>query len=189
MNEGGVERPEPTEQDRQNERTRNDIASKQEDEFNHCRILALRKLGPWWVPSMKLTLIDAAECGPTGPNDPPRIPAAVAYKVKRGDGEERIDRYVREVEGKVIAGERYEDVFGDLLNEEHPTKRIEVRGQQVPIKRYHVYWSAVELYHPQSAQQLAENRVSRERRKAERTLQKWIDANPLLAHAGLRPED
>jgi hypothetical protein len=57
--------------------------------------------------------------------------------------------------GQVLTADRYEPLFGELLTEKHPTRTVEVRGQQVPVGTYELCWSALELYSPMSAEQLA----------------------------------
>ncbi len=134
--------PEVTEQDRDNAEMRQTIAAQQEAEVLHCQMLTLRSLGPGWEPSMRLTLVRVEDCRPTGKNDPDPERIAVAYRVSRGEGEDRLVRFVRETpSGKVLVSDRHEDVFKGLLDEKHPTKTMEIKGQQVPCKRYQLYWS------------------------------------------------
>ena len=57
---------------------------------------------------------------------------------------------------------------------------LEVAGRQVPTKRYQLYWSALELYEPHSAEELAQMRESREQRKAARERKRWTEENPLF---------
>jgi len=169
---------------------REEIADRQQAEYRHAEALALRKLGPGWIPWMKLTLVSADDCRPTGKDDPAPFPVAVAYKVTCGKGEDRLDRFLRELPtGEVVSSGWYEDVFCGLLEEKHPTRTVEVGGRRVPGKRYQLYWSALELYHPRSADQLAALRVSRERKKAERAEKKWAADNPLLAWAERANQD
>lgn len=176
--------PQPTERDLANASMRQAIAERQNAQYHHAEVLALRLLGPGWAPSMKLSLYQADECRPTGKDDPAPVPVAVAYKVSRWLTGERQDRFVRELpSGELLCCERYENVFEGLLDEKHPTKTLEVRGAKVPTRRYQLYWSALELYEPRSAEQLAELRASRERGKAQREEKKWALENPLLAWA------
>lgn len=186
----GPEKPEPTEQDRRNAELRREISIRQNAEYHKAQILALRKLGPGWEPSMKIVVYRIEDCGPTGRDDPPRVPVAVAYKVKRRTADGWIDRYLREKDtGEILASEEHEDVFEGMLDEEHPHLTIEVRGQHIPRKRYQHYWSALELYHPKSAEGLAALRESRERKREERADAKWLEENPLFAQAGMTRKD
>jgi hypothetical protein len=76
-----------------------------------------------------------------------------------------------------------------MLLEPHETAGFMHNGVFCRTHKFSLCWAPFDLYHPKTAEQLAELRVSREQKKAERELQRWIDDNPLLAHAGLRPED
>jgi hypothetical protein len=80
-------------------------------------------------------------------------------------------------DGQIRQAQSYEPLFGELLHEPHPTRTIEVRGQQVRCPRYSLCWSALDLYEPRSAEQLATARVKREQRATE----KEVQANPLFA--------
>jgi hypothetical protein len=79
--------------------------------------------------------------------------------------------------GHILHAGSYEPLFGALLHEKHPTRTIEVRGQQEPCPRYSLCWSALELYEPRSAEQLAAARAKREERASE----KEAEAHPLFA--------
>ncbi len=109
-------------------------------------------------------------------------PVATVYKVYQGElrlSDKSI--YLRRMpDGTVRKADSYEPLFGDLLEEKHPTRTVEVRGQRVPVGRYEVVWGALELYHPRDADQLAALRVSRERGKAERAEAKERAENPLF---------
>jgi hypothetical protein len=84
-------------------------------------------------------------------------------------------------DGQVHKATSYEQLFGDLLQEKHPTRTVEVRGEQIPIDRYELSWSALEIFHPLSADQLAALRFSRARGKQTREQKRWEKENPLLA--------
>ena len=79
--------------------------------------------------------------------------------------------------------DRYEVLFGPLLEEKHPKRTVEVRGKQVPVGRYELCWSALERYEPRSAEQLAQRRATRQRLRQERDERRWAEENPLLAWA------
>ena len=70
-----------------------------------------------------------------------------------------------------------DNVFGPLLTEMHPTKTIEVKGQRVQLPRWQMYWSALELYEPRSAEQLAaaQPRVDRHRPERPVTLRNRVE--------------
>lgn len=164
----------PTAQDLANAATRQAIADRQNDEYAEAQRLALAALGPGWTPWMKLVLIDA-DHRRTGNI----TPVATVFKVYRG--EERLtERSVflrRMPEGQVLRADSYEPLFGELLEEKHPTKTLEVKGQQVPVGRYELCWSALEQYHPRSAESLAAAREKRE----EKAVERQAEENPLFA--------
>jgi hypothetical protein len=172
--------PQPTDRDRENALRRQEIAARQGEEYAEAQRLALEALGPGWTPWMKLTLIDS---------DSHRMgnaqPVATAYKVYRGEQRltENAVYLLRMPDSQVRQAQSPEPLFGDLLHEPHPTRAIEVRGGQVPCPRYSLCWSALERYEPRSAEQLAQLRASRERRRQERQDKQWAKENPLLAWA------
>jgi hypothetical protein len=170
--------PQPTERDRENERRRQAIALRQNAEHDEAVALALAALGPGWTPWMKISLIPA-DHRQTGDDRP----VATIYKVYRGAARTSENAlFLRRMpDGRVLTSDRYEPLFGDLLEEKHPTRTVEVRGRQAPVSRYEVVWSALELYHPRSAEQLAAQRQTREQKKAERQEKRWREENPLLA--------
>jgi hypothetical protein len=143
-----MDAPEPTAQDHDNARRRQQIADRQAEEYEEAERLALEALGPGWMPWMKLALIDSdhRRTGNTAA-------VATVYKVYRG--EQRLTErsaYLRRMpDGRVLRADSYESLFGDLLHEQHPTRTIEVRGRQVPAGKYELCWSALELYEPKSA--------------------------------------
>jgi hypothetical protein len=163
-----------TPQDIENARRRRQIAARQAEEYAEAERLALEALGPGWTPWMKLSLLDS-DHRRTGNT----VPAATAYKVYRG--EERLTEnslFLRRMpDGQVRHTSSYEPLFGGLLHEPHAERTIEVRGQQVPCPRYSLCWSALELYEPRSAEQLAAARVKRE----QRVLDREAEAHPLFA--------
>jgi hypothetical protein len=170
--------PEPTEQDRENARRRREIAEHQAKEYAEAERLAQKALGPGWSPWMKLSLIDS-DHHRTGNTEP----VATVYKVYRGA--ERLTEnsvYLRLMPaGQVQQAPSYEPLFGEMLQAPHPTRTLEIRGQQVPCPRYSLCWSALERYEPLPAEKLAALRTTRERKKAERAEKRWAEAYPLLA--------
>jgi hypothetical protein len=168
----------PTHQDIENARRRQQIAARQAEEYAEVERLASEALGPGWTPWMKLSLIDS-DHRRTGNTEP----VATVYKVYRGD--ERLTEhsaYVRRMpDGEVLYADTYEPLFGELLQEKHPTRTVEVRGQRVPVDRYELCWSALELYEPKSAEELAASRATRERKAEARAVTHAMEANPLFA--------
>ena len=165
----------PTPQDIDNARLRRQIADRQAEEYAEAERLALAALGPGWPPWMKLLLIDS-DHRRTGNTEP----AATVYKVHRG--KERLSEhsvYLRPMpDGSVRQADNYEELFGELLHEPHPTRTLELpNGQVVPAPRWTLCWSALERYEPRTAEQLAEGRAKREQRAIETEAQQ----NPLVA--------
>ena len=164
----------PTHQETENARIRQGIADRQAEEYADAERLALEALGPGWTPWMKLSLLDS-DYHRTGNTQP----VATAYKVYRG--EKRLSEhavYLRRMpDGQVRQADSYEPLFGELLHEPHPTRTLEVRGRHVPCPRYSLCWSALDLYEPRSAEQLAAARAKREQRATERK----AEENPLFA--------
>jgi hypothetical protein len=164
----------PNNQDIANAALRQAIAARQNEEFAEVERLAHAVLGPEWKPWMALRLLDAdhRQTGNT-------TPVATVFKVYRG--EERLTEnsvFIRRIsDGQVLTAGSYEPLFADLLTEKHPTKTVEVKGQHIPVGRYELCWSALEQYHPRSAESLAAAREKRE----ERAVEKEALANPLFA--------
>ena len=127
---------------------------------------------------MKLALIDSDYH-----HGASREAAVVAHKVYRGkDGLPKNSVFLRRMpDGQVRKSEKYEELFGEMLHEEHPTRRIEIKGRLVPAPRWTLCWASLERYEPRSAEQLAALRVSRETKKAEREERKFQEERPLWA--------
>jgi hypothetical protein len=164
----------PNRQEIENARIRRQIADRQAKEYAEAQALADAALGPGYTPWMKLSLIDS-DHRRTGNAEP----VAVAYKVHRGA--KRLNEhsvYIRRMpDGQIKHADSYEPLFGDLLQEPHPTLTIAIPGRTIPCPRYELCWSALELYQPQSAEQLAAQRVKRE----DRAVEQLAEANPLFA--------
>lgn len=164
----------PTDQEIDNAATRAAIAAKQNAEYDEAQALAEQVLGKGYFPWMKLSLID---------NDHRRSgdsePVATVYKVCRGRRflSERSRFLRRMADGTVQHADNYETLLGELLGEKHPTRTVEVRGEQVPVRRYQLCWSALQKYEPRSAEQLAEARQKRE----EQAVEKQVRDLPLFA--------
>jgi hypothetical protein len=169
--------PEPIQQDIDNAAARQRIADRQLAEYSEAVALTLAALGPGCAPWMKLVLIDA-DHRRTGNTEP----VATVYKVYRG--EDRLSEnsvFLRRMpDGTIRKADRYEPLFGELLEEKHPTRTVEVRGQQVPVGRWELCWQALELYRPQTAEALAKGRETRERNKTAREEAEHRASNPLF---------
>ena len=138
----------PTDRDTENVRIRQEIAARQAEEYDEAERLALAVLGPGWTPWMKLCLIDSDHR-----HNGDRVPAATVYKVYRG--QDRLTEnsvFLRRMpDGQVVQAESYVPLLGDLLPTKHPTRTVEIRGQQMAVDKYELCWSALEQYHPKSA--------------------------------------
>jgi len=176
----------PTQQDQGNAAMRQAIADRQNAEYAEALKLAQGTLGPGWQPWMKLSLIDS--CHRQNGNEEPM---ATAYKVYRGKHRltENAVFLRRMPDGSVRQAAGYEELFGDLLHEPHPTKRLQVKGEQVPAPRWTLCWSSLELYTPRPAEELAALRVSRAAGKDRKADKTWAEENPLLAQAGIKRQD
>jgi hypothetical protein len=100
------------------------------------------------------------------------------FTVQNAEGEKR-HFTVKDGQATECAG--HEERFGPLLLERHPTMTIEVRGEKVHPLRYSLCWAPIQTYQPRSAEQLAEARTRRQRKKAERDEPKYEREYPLFA--------
>jgi hypothetical protein len=107
-------------------------------------------------------------------------PLTTVFTVKNAAGERR---HFMIVGASPVECESMEAGFGPMLLEPHPTRTITVRDQHVHPYRYSLCWSAFERYEPRTAEQLAQLRANRERRRQERQQLRWVEENPLLAWA------
>ena len=178
--------PEASDRDRRNAATRQIIADRQNAEYAEVLKLALDTLGPGWTPWMKLTLIES-DHRQTGNVEA----VATVYKVYRG--EQRLTEnsvFLRRMpDGQVLKADNYEELFGEMLMEKHPSRVIDFKGRQEPHPRWTLCWSALARYTPRSASALAALRVSRQQGRAAREDRKFAVENPLFAEAGIKRPD
>jgi hypothetical protein len=172
------DQPQPTNQDRENERRRLAIAQRQNDEYMRVLRWAIGKFGPGYLPTGRHYLLDKEEEDRSRREGTPAVAAATVYTVRHEETGRR--RHFVVDDGKVREVGDYHEAFGPMLKEPHPTMRIEVKGRQVPPHRYSLCWAAIETYTPRSAEALAKTRATRERNKAAREEQTWRDAAPLF---------
>ncbi len=179
-----AKKAEPTEGDRENERRRQAIAERMEAEYVEALKLSLGTLGPGWTPWMKISLIDSDYY--QRHDGTPEV-RATAYKVYRG--EERLTEnsvyLMRRSDGTVVKADNYEDLFGDLLKEKHPTRGFTHNGTWIAYDRWTLCWSALEFYHPKSVETLAKLRATREANKDA----KFAADYPLFDLAGFERQD
>lgn len=180
------ETPQPTEHDHENARIRQEIADRQAQEYGQVLAWALGAFGPGWEPSCRHFLVSKQEEDRVRYTGDRPVAAATVYVVKNA---KEVKRHFTVTDGQVVECAGYEEGFGSMLLEPHPTQTIEVKGQRVHPHRYSLCWAPYELYHPKSAEQLSALRVSRERGKEERADKKFAEENPLLAQAGIRRAD
>jgi hypothetical protein len=165
----------PSAQDIENARLRAEIAARFKAEYDQCAAWAEQLFGPGYEPSHRHFLVDKQDedrCRHTGERP---TPAATVFTVRHIETGER--RHFMLPDGKPVEVSSYQEGFGSLLLEPHPTMRIEVRGQMVAPHRYSLCWSSIETYKPRSAEALA---AARERRE-ERNIERQADENPLFS--------
>jgi len=164
----------PTAQDIENARIRQEIAARFQAEYNQCAAWAEQLFGTGYQPSHRHFLVDKEDedrCRHTGERP---TPAATVFSVRHIESGERRHFLIRD--GKPVVVASYEEGFGPLLLELHPTLRIEVREQMVAPQRYSLCWSSIETYKPRTAEELAAARQRREERKVEQD----AESNPLF---------
>jgi hypothetical protein len=137
---------------------------------------AERAFGSGYSPVGRHFLLDKEEetsCRTTGERP---VAAATVYTVRNDAGRKRHFT----VDGETITEHPdMETGIGAMLLEQHPTMRIEVRGQMVAPHRYSLCWAGCELYNPRSAEQLAAGRKGRQHAKEVREAKKFAEENPL----------
>jgi hypothetical protein len=172
--------PEPTPQDHENARLRQEVAERLAREYAEVLQLALGAFGSGWVPSHRHFLVELGEeerVRYTG--ERPRA-AATVYTVKNAAGEQR---HFSVEGGRAVEHAGYQAGFGPMLLEPHPARGFEHKGQWCPYHRYSLCWAPFGRYEPKTADQLAARRATRQRKKAEREEKQWAKENPLLAWA------
>jgi hypothetical protein len=161
--------PEPTHQERENARRRQEIADHFRNQYLEALALAEQVLGPGWEPTGFHTLVEKDEEDRAHRTNTKPVPAAKVITAAK-DGVKRHFRVETMAEC-----ETPEAGFGDMLMEPHPTKGFEHRGQWCRIHRYSLCWGWYESsYAPKSAEDLAAARERRED-KAEKKWQAQVD--------------
>lgn len=174
-------------QDAENARMREEIAERLQAIYIACLKNCINCFGPGWMPSHRHDLIEKDEAARVRYTpEYPKVSATV-YSAKGAEGGRR--HFVLDGQGVPREVASMEAGFGAMLLEPHPTRRLEVRGELVALHRYDLCWRPYELYKPKSAEQLASLRTSRAVKKLARERAKWIEENPLLAQAGLIPDE
>jgi hypothetical protein len=174
--------PEPTEQDRENERIRREIADAQRATYEECLAWSVKAFGPGWTPSHKHCLIDKdEEARVRYTSEPPKVSATV-YTIRKGD---ETRHFTVTDDGQVVEHASMEAGFGDLLLAPHPSRFVEHNGKRIACHRFSLCWAGFALYHPRSAEDLAKLRETRERKREERADRKFAQDHPLFAYMGL----
>jgi hypothetical protein len=170
---------EPTHQERENARRRQEIADHFRNQFLEALALAEKVLGPGWEPTGFHTLVEKDEEDRARRTNTKPVPSAKVITAAK-DGVKRHFRVETMTEC-----ETPEAGFGEMLMEPHPTKGFEHRGQWCRIHRYSLCWGWYEPdYTPASAEKLAAAREKRED-KAEAKFQKEVDE---AANSSLFPD-
>lgn len=165
---------EPTDLDRENAARRNAIALRFRKEYLEALGYAMSLFGPGWEPHGKHSLVTHEEAARVRYTGERATPAAVVITARK----ERDERHFIVENGTARECGPYAEALKHMLDERHPTRRVTVRGEEVPISMYEVQWSGFEPdYRPQSADQLAAAREKREAKALEREAQ----AHPLFA--------
>lgn len=178
--------PDPTSRDFANAALRQTVADRQRDEYRRVLAWADSIMGPGWLPHGRHYLLEIEEEEIARREGTTAKAAATVYTVTNGV---RKRHFMVGEDGKAQEVAGYKEGFQEMLLEPHPTRLIEVRGEKVSPHRYSLNWAPIELYEPRTAEELAALRVSREKGKVEREERKWKEENPLLASAGIKPED
>jgi hypothetical protein len=176
---------EPTELEKANAAYRDAVSARQRAEYQQVLAWADRIMGPGWLPVGRHYLLDKEDedrCRKTGERP---VAAATCYTVTNGASK----RHFVVREGQLVEVSGYEEGFGPMLLEPHPSMRIEVRGQMVAPHRYSLCWAPIELYRPQTADQLAAGRATRERMREEREEAAFREEAPLFHAAGIKRQD
>jgi hypothetical protein len=170
----------PTPQDIANARRRAEIAARFQAEYALAEALAVSAFGAGWKPVCYHSLVDHDEADAPRRESRRLRPAAVVYTAEK-DGERR-HFVVVDGQAKEVAG--YQQGFGGMLTEPHPTRTFTVKGQTHHVHRYGLYWAGYEPdYRPRSAEQLAAAR----RRREQKAVEKEAEERPLFADV-IRPE-
>jgi len=175
--------PQPTEQDRQNARIRQEIAQAQLEAYAQVLKWALGAFGPGWLPSHKHFLLDRDEEARVRYTEERAQAAATVYTAKNSAGQAR--HFTVDPEGRAKECADYQEGFGAMLFEEHPSQGFEHGGKFCHYYRYSLCWAPFDLYEPMTAEGLAKLRQSRERKRQDRADAKWAADHPLLAWSGL----
>jgi hypothetical protein len=173
--------PQPTFQDRENARRRQEIADHFRTQFEEARALVESVLGPGFIPVGRHYLVDHDEEERARSTGGPGTPAATVISAEKGG----VRRHVLVIGDRLRECSGYEDGFGAMLTEPDPQRTFLHKGEQVHVHKHSLYWAGYEKdYAPRTAEQLAAAREKREE-KAEEKEQKEIE---YLANASLFPE-
>ena len=151
---------EPTEQDRENATRRAEIAARFQAEYDQCAAWTEQVFGPGYEPSCRHFLLDKEDedrCRRTGERP---TPASTVFTVRHADTGEKRHFVLRD--GQPVKVASYEEGFGPMLLEPHPTRGFMHQGAFHHYHRYSLCWAPIETYRPRPAESLAAARQKRE---------------------------
>lgn len=176
----------PTQQDIDNARIRREVAARQQAAYDECLRWAASAFGPGWFPCHRHFLVEhdeEARVRYTG--ERPKV-AATVYTVRNDDGE---SQHFTVENGAVVPHAGYQEGFGSMLLETHPTRGFVHQGKFHHVHRYSLCFAPYELYDPKTVEQLVALRASRERKREHREDERWTAQYPLFARAGFTRRD
>lgn len=156
-------------------------------EYAECLTMALKAFGPGWLPGHRHFLIDKDEEDRVRYTGEKARVAATVYTVRNEAGQPR--HFTVAEDGKLTEHANFEEGFGAMLLEPHPTRGFQHQGKWCQVHRYSLCFAPYTLYTPKTAEQLAALRASRERRRAQREDKKWAEEHPLFASAGFKRDE
>lgn len=157
---------EPTAQDIENARLRQEIAERFRREYQDALALTEQAFGLGWVPAGKHSLVTHEESDRARREGGRAVATMSVVTARNAAGDARHfaveDGVPREVPG-------WKEAFGSMLTEPDPNRTIEVRGERVHPHKFELHWSGFDGdYTPRTAVQLAEAREKRERKAEEK---------------------
>ena len=169
----------PTDQDRENARIRQEIAARQAQEYDQVQAWAEAAFGPGWRPSHRHFLVSIEEEERVRYSGERPQAAATVYTARHEEtGEKR--HFTVSADGNVTECDSYQAGFGAMLFEPHPTRGFTHQGKWCPYHRHSLCWAPYERYQPKTAEQLAAlraaanaTRPNAKRKNGRRTIRCW----------------
>lgn len=130
-----ITQAQPTEQDWENARIRQEIAARQAQEYDQVQAWTEAAFGPGWRASHRHFLLSKEEEERVRYTSERPQAAATVYTVRHvKTGEPR--NFTVSAEGNVTECESYQAGFGAMLFEPHPTAGFTHQGKWCPYHRY-----------------------------------------------------